>query len=78
MSPTCPGLYAAFGLDTKHGEANHTKPFAAVAATRDAFERAMACGKGVALVGWKVLAVAELARQMKTELEEDMKLANAE
>lgn len=74
----CPGFHAAFALDTKHGEANHTKPFAAVAATQDAFERAIACGKGMALVGWKVLTDDGFARQMKTEWEEDMKVANAE
>lgn len=68
----CPGFHGAFGIDTQHGEANHTKPFAAVAGTQDAFERAIACGKGMGLVGWKVLTDDAFAAQMKKEWEEDM------
>lgn len=71
----CPGFHAAFGIDTKDGEANHTKGFAAVAGTEDSFERAVECGKGMALVGWEVLTDDGFAEQMRTEWELDMKLA---
>ena len=71
----CPGFHGVFGIGTKEGEANHTKGFAAAAGTEDAFTRAVECGKGMALVGWKVLTDEEFAENMKREWEEDIQLA---
>lgn len=72
----CPGFHGAFGIGTKKdGEANHTKGFAAVAGTDEAFGLAMECGKGMALVGWRVLADDAFAERVQREWEEDMKLA---
>lgn len=71
----CPGFHGAFGIATKDGEANHTKGFAAAAGTREAFGLALECGRGMALVGWKVLTDDGFAERMRKEWEEDMKLA---
>jgi amidohydrolase len=71
----CPGFHGAFGIGTKEGEANHTKGFAAVAGTEEAFGLAMECGKGMALVGWRVLTDVVFAERVQKEWEEDMKLA---
>jgi len=67
-----PGFHGVFGIGTKDGEANHTKGFAAAAGTEEAFETALECGKGMALVGWKVLADGKFAEKMQKEWEEDM------
>jgi amidohydrolase len=71
----CPGFHGAFGIDTKEGEANHTKGFATAAGTKESFERAIEWGKGMALVGWKVLTDDQFAAEMKQEWEADMKKA---
>ncbi|KAL2131366.1 hypothetical protein VTI74DRAFT_5177 [Chaetomium olivicolor] len=71
----CPGFHGVFGIPTKEGEANHTKGFAAAAGTEEAFQEAVQCGRGMALVAWKVLTDDAFAESVKTEWEEDMKLA---
>ncbi|KAK4234400.1 hypothetical protein C8A03DRAFT_18694 [Achaetomium macrosporum] len=71
----CPGFHGVFGIGTKDGEANHTKGFAAAAGTEDAFQRALECGRGMALVGWKVLSDDDFAQRVRSEWEEDMRLA---
>lgn len=71
----CPGFHGVFGIDTKEGEANHTKGFAAAAGTPDAFERALECGRGMAAVGWRVLSDDGFAEKVKKEWEEDMQRA---
>lgn len=71
----CPGFHGAFGIGTREGEGNHTKGFAAAAGTEEAFELAVECGRGMALVGWKVLADDAFAERVQTEWEEDMKRA---
>jgi amidohydrolase len=71
----CPGFHGVFGIDTKEGEANHTKGFTAAAGTQDAFERALECGRGMALVVWKVLSDNAFSERVQKEWEEDMKLA---
>jgi amidohydrolase len=71
----CPGFHGVFGLATKEGQANHTKGFTAAGGTEDAHERALECGRGMALVAWKVLADDGFAGRLQKEWEEDMKLA---
>ncbi|KAK3370014.1 hypothetical protein B0H63DRAFT_305531 [Podospora didyma] len=71
----CPGFHGAFGIGTKDGEANHTKGFAAAAGTPEAYALALECGKGMALVGWKVLTDDIFADEMRKEWEADMKVA---
>lgn len=68
----CPGFHGAFGIATPVGVANHTKGFTAVAGTKESLERAVECGKGMAVVGWKVLTDDAFARAMKEEWEADM------
>ncbi len=69
----CPGFHGAFGIDTQEGEANHTKGFAAVAGTEESLRRAVQCGKGMALVAWRVLTDDEFAERVQEEWEEDMR-----
>ncbi|KAK4158763.1 p-aminobenzoyl-glutamate hydrolase subunit B [Cladorrhinum sp. PSN259] len=78
VSYQCPSFHGAFGIKTGHGEANHTKGFAVAAGTEDSFARAIECGKGMASVGWKVLADDEFAEQIKKAWEADMVRAEEE
>ncbi|KAK4191300.1 putative aminoacylase 1-like protein [Podospora australis] len=71
----CPGFHGVFGIGTKDGEENHTKGFTAAAGTEQAFTRAVECGRGMALLGFKVLADDEYAEHLKADWESDMKLA---
>lgn len=71
----CPGFHGAFGIDTPEGQGNHTKGFAAAAGTDDSFERAVECGKGMALVGWKMIQDDVFAYEVHTDWKEDMKRA---
>jgi amidohydrolase len=73
----CPGFHGAFGIATEPGQGNHTLAFAKAAGTDESFKSALECGKGMAVVGWKVLSDDEFASQTLREWEEDMKLANA-
>ncbi|KAK3995571.1 p-aminobenzoyl-glutamate hydrolase subunit B [Cladorrhinum sp. PSN332] len=74
----CPSFHGAFGINTEHGEANHTKGFTAAGGTEDAFARAIECGKGMASVGWKVLTDDGFADQIKSDWEADMVRAEEE
>lgn len=72
----CPGFHGAFGIDTRAGEGNHTKGFAAAAGTDESFDRAVECGKGMALVAWKMLGDdTTFADQVLEEWKLDMKHA---
>jgi metal-dependent amidase/aminoacylase/carboxypeptidase family protein len=73
----CPGFHGAFGIDTEVGQSNHTPAFAAAAGTGESFARALGCGRGMALVGWRVLTDDAFAAEMKAEWEEDMRVAKA-
>ena len=71
----CPGFHGAFGIDTGPGEGNHTKGFAAAAGTSESFDRAMECGKGMALVAWRMLKDDAFANEVHEQWKEDMKKA---
>lgn len=68
----CPGFHGAFGIDTPVGQGNHTKGFAAAAGTDESFERAVECGKGMALVGWRVLDDDAFADEVMRDWKEEM------
>jgi metal-dependent amidase/aminoacylase/carboxypeptidase family protein len=71
----CPGFHAAFGITTEDGQGNHTLGFAKAAGTDESYRRAVECGKGMALVGWRVLTDDGFADEMQREWEEGMKKA---
>jgi len=71
----CPGFHAAFGIDTEKGQGNHTKGFAKAAGLDSSFASAIDCGKGMAVVGWKVLDDDDFAAEAWREWEEDMEAA---
>lgn len=72
VSYAVPSFHGFFLLQCEPGQGNHTPGFAAAAGTEDAFQRALQAAKGMAAVGWKVLADDEFAGQVKAEWEEDM------
>lgn len=71
----CPGFHGAFGIDTEVGEGNHTKGFATAAGTKESFDRAVECGKGMAHVGWRILSDDTFANEVLEQWKEDMKRA---
>ncbi len=73
----CPGFHGAFGIATEPGQGNHTKGFAQAAGLDESFRAAVECGKGMAVVGWKVLSDDQFAEDMMAEWREDMKAAAA-
>jgi hypothetical protein len=62
---------------TEGGQGNHTVAFAEAAGTDESYRRAVECGKGMALVGWKVLVDDAFAEEMRWEWEEDMEKAGS-
>jgi amidohydrolase len=71
----CPGFHGAFGIATETGQGNHTKAFATAAGLENSFKSALECGKGMAVVGWRMLMEDEFANAVKDEWEEDMRRA---
>lgn len=73
----CPGFHGAYGIDTEQGQGNHTKPFAAAAGLEKSFDRAVEWGKGMAIVGYKILADDAFNAEVQKDWQEDMKRATA-
>lgn len=71
----CPGFHGAFGIDTEKGQGNHTAGFTAAAGLDKSFKTAVEWGKGMAVVGWKVLTDDKFAEDVQKDWEEDMKRA---
>lgn len=74
----CPGFHGAFGIETPVGQGNHTKGFAAAAGTDESFERALECGKGMAVVAWRVLSDDDFADEVMQDWKEDVARAAQE
>jgi len=64
----CPAMQAAFSLDTD--TFNHQSAFREAAGTEDAFQRALRCGNGLAVAGFRVLTDGAVADKIKQEFEE--------
>ncbi|CAK7562228.1 MAG: hypothetical protein SEPTF4163_000063 [Sporothrix epigloea] len=73
----CPGFHGAFGIDAPPGAGNHTHGFTGAAGTDDAFQRAVNCGRGMAVTGLKVLEDDAFAASIREAWEADMKAAKA-
>src|SRR3569833_1602486 len=71
----CPGFHGAFGISTEDGQGNHTKGFAKAAGLDESFDAAVECGKGMAMVGWRMLDDDAFAAAVKKDWEDDMKRA---
>ncbi|TLS31202.1 hypothetical protein PpBr36_02176 [Pyricularia pennisetigena] len=71
----CPGFHGAFGIDTEKGQSNHTPAFAAAAGLDKSYKKAIECGRGMAMVGWRVLSDDAFAAEVQKEWEEDMRIA---
>ena len=71
----CPGFHGAFGIDTAIGQGNHTIGFADAAGLEKSLVRAVDWGKGIAIVGWRMLSDDAFAQDVQDAWEKDMKLA---
>lgn len=71
----CPGFHGAFCIETPPGVGNHTHGFTASAITKEAFDRAVACGRGMAAAGLRVLDDAQFAADVRKDWEADMEVA---
>ncbi|UNI22976.1 hypothetical protein JDV02_008818 [Purpureocillium takamizusanense] len=71
----CPGFHGAFGIDTAAGQGNHTAAFADAAGLPRSLDRAVAWGKAMAVVGWRVVAEDAFAREVRGAWEDDMRRA---
>jgi len=64
VSYACPAIHAAFAIQSGKW-VNHTPGFADAAHTLDAFNRALACSKGLAAVGYDVLTNDAVAAEVE-------------
>jgi hypothetical protein len=55
VSYAVPSFHGGFGIAAPDDATLHQEPFTKVAGSREAFEAAMHCAKGLALLGWRVL-----------------------
>ncbi|RTE80210.1 hypothetical protein BHE90_005320 [Fusarium euwallaceae] len=72
VSHHVPSFHSAFGIPTAPGVAIHSQPFAAAAATIEAHNAAIQCGKGMAMLAIRVLTddnMADAARKDFTQPE---------
>ncbi|KAM3503792.1 hypothetical protein MY11210_008587 [Beauveria gryllotalpidicola] len=71
----CPGFHGAFGIDTESGQGNHTRPFADASGLAKSLDRAVEWGKGMAMVGYRVLSDDEFNQTVQEDWKVDMKRA---
>lgn len=71
----CPGFHGAWGIDTVEGQGNHTKGFADASGLEKSFESAIDWGKGISVVGWRVLSDDQFNETVQKDWQEDMKRA---
>ncbi|PYI07541.1 hypothetical protein BO78DRAFT_469151 [Aspergillus sclerotiicarbonarius CBS 121057] len=74
VSYECPAFQAYVAIPAEPGCKNHTPGFTAVAGTREAHDLCIAAAKGMALVGWKVLADDNVALKVKSDFKLDQTL----
>ncbi len=71
----CPGFHGAFGINTAQGQGNHTRGFADASALESSFKTAMDWGKGIGVVGWRILTDDAFNEEARKAWVEDMKAA---
>jgi amidohydrolase len=69
ISHEMPALHPMFGISCKPGIKIHSREFAEVAGTKEAFDMAVVVGKALALTGWNLLTQNELFLKAKQEFE---------
>jgi len=74
VSYECPSFHGMFGIRCPPGASNHTLGFTAAAGTERAFEQAVVAAKGMAVVGWNILADDSVAAAMKRDYEKDKEI----
>ncbi|KAF9769660.1 hypothetical protein IL306_012903 [Fusarium sp. DS 682] len=68
-----PGIHPMFAIGTEDPSIQpHTPKFAGAAGTREAFERALDCGKGLAVTACEMLLQPELMDQARDEFKRDV------
>ncbi|KAJ0413378.1 hypothetical protein BJY00DRAFT_322054 [Aspergillus carlsbadensis] len=71
VSYECPAFQAYVAIPAEPGCKNHTPGFTAAAGTRQAHDLCIAASKGMALVGWQVLADDAIATRVQGDFEKD-------
>ncbi|TPX18597.1 uncharacterized protein E0L32_002454 [Thyridium curvatum] len=68
-----PGIHAFFGIPCPDNVSGHHPSFTAAAGTKEAFDSAVRCGKGLALTGWEVITDHKIHEAVLADFEEDRK-----
>lgn len=74
VSYEVPALHAIIGIPVDDGSKNHTAGFTRAAGTAVAFERAVVCGKAMAMSGWDVVTKDGLYEHVRRDFERDRML----
>lgn len=68
-----PGIHAFFGILCPDDVSGHHPSFTAAAGTKEAFDSAVRCGKGLALTGWEVITDHKIHEAVLADFEDDKK-----
>ena len=68
----CPGMHSTFRIPAEAGSSNHTPGFTTAAGTKEALNKAIQHGKGMAVAGWRILQEDDIAAQVRHDFEEDL------
>jgi len=71
VSYACPSFHGSYVIPTRPGEHPHNAGFTRAASTPEAHDLTISVGKGIALVGWKILSDDAFAKQVKADFNED-------
>lgn len=74
VSYEIPGLHAFFGIPCPKDVSGHHPSFTQASGTEEAFNRAVRCGKGLALTGWDVISDPEVLQRARHDFDEDCQL----
>jgi amidohydrolase len=67
VSYVMPSFHGIFGIPSEDGASCHDPRFTAAAATDEAFENAVKCGRGMAMLGWRFITDPELTSKVSAE-----------
>lgn len=70
VSYAVPSFHGGIGIAVRDGATLHQEPFAEAAASPEAFDIAMHCAKGLALLGWRVLRDDGVAKEAMRDFAE--------
>ncbi|KKK25669.1 hypothetical protein ARAM_003711 [Aspergillus rambellii] len=71
VSYECPAFHGYVGIQAAPGATNHTPGFTAAAEKEEAHTLCLESAKGMAIVGWQILADENIAKQVRQDFEDD-------